>query len=254
MYKINDVVKYKKENKYIFYIKKINYPFYTLCGVNNRMIIICQEEDIELADVEEIKHIYNKDENKKKRVINLFKTRKSNTALYGRVLHIDGDEEFLNKCLELYKDLGIYAYGVSLSEKDIYMHIEKIVLEITPDIIVLTGHDQYFGEDVKNLDNYENSKCFIKAIRRIRKHFLDIVIIAGACGSHFEALIGNGANIASSPKRVNTHTYDPAICAIKVATTPYDQRVDFRNIYKYIENGKDAIGGIETNGKMKLLM
>ena len=145
----------------------------------------------------------------------------------------------------------VYFYDINKSSQKV---IEKIILEITPDIIVFTGHDQYYGENIKDLDNYENSKYFIKAIRVVRKHFLDVVIIAGACSSHFEALIGSGANFASSPKRVNTHTYDPAICAIKVATTPYDQRVDFRNIYKYIENGKDAIGGIETNGKMKLLM
>ena len=253
MYEIYDIVRYKIDN-YIYSIKKINIPFYTLYGINNRKIIVCKEEDIEKISKEEINYIYNKDENKKRKVINLFKTRKNNTALFGRILHIDGDEEFLNKCLSLYKELGIYAYGVSLNEKEIYMHIEKIILELTPDIIVFTGHDQYYGENIKDIENYENSKYFVKAIRIVRKYFSDVVIIAGACSSHFEALIGSGANFASSPKRVNTHTYDPAICAIKVATTPYDQRVDFRNIYKYIENGKDAIGGIETNGKMKLLM
>ena len=253
MYEVSDIVKYKKDGN-IYTIKKIAIPFYTLYGINNRSIVVCEEKDIDKISNDEIKHIYNKDENKKKRVVNLFKTRKNNTALFGRVLHIDGDEEFLNKCLNLYQDLGIYAYGVSLNEKDIYQHIEKIILEITPDIIVFTGHDQFYGDDIKSLDNYENSKYFIKAIRKVRKHFLDVVIIAGACSSHFEALIGSGANFASSPKRVNTHTYDPAICAIKVATTPYDQRVDFKNIYKYIENGKDAIGGVETNGKMRLLM
>ena len=253
MYEISDIVQYKKDGN-IYTIKKIAIPFYTLYGINNRSIVVCEEKDIDKISNDEIKHIYNKDENKKKRVVNLFKTRKNNTALFGRVLHIDGDEEFLNKCLNLYQDLGIYAYGVALNEKDIYQHIEKIILEITPDIIVFTGHDQFYGDDIKSLDNYENSKYFIKAIRKVRKHFLDVVIIAGACSSHFEALIGSGANFASSPKRVNTHTYDPAICAIKVATTPYDQRVDFKNIYKYIENGKEALGGIETKGKMKLLM
>jgi spore coat assembly protein len=126
MYEINDIVRYKIDG-YIYHIRKICLPFYTLYGINNRKIIICKEEEIEKVPKEEIDYIYNKDENKKRKVINLFKIRKNNTALFGRILHIDGDEEFLNKCLSLYKELGIYAYGVSLNEKEIYMHIEKII-------------------------------------------------------------------------------------------------------------------------------
>ena len=79
-------------------------------------------------------------------------------------------------------------------------------------------------------------------------------VIAGACGSHFEALIASGANFASSPKRINTHTYDPAVAAIKVATTPINRIVNFDGILKYIENGHDALGGVETMGKMRLLL
>ena len=96
----------------------------------------------------------------------------------------------------------------------------------------------------------------IDASRVVRRKFNnnEVVIIAGACGSHFEALIGSGANFASSPKRVNTHTYDPAIVAIKVASTSYNRLIDFNDIIKYIENGRDAIGGIESNGKMRLIL
>ena len=43
---------------------------------NNRKIIICKEEEIEKVPKEEIDYIYNKDENKKRKVINLFKIRK----------------------------------------------------------------------------------------------------------------------------------------------------------------------------------
>ena len=121
---------------------------------------------------------------------------------------------------------------------------------------MITGHDAFLGKDKALLDNYENSKYFVKTIRAIRKHFLldSVVIIAGACGSHFEALIASGANFASSPKRINTHTYDPAVAAIKVATTPINRIVNFDGILKYIENGHDALGGVETMGKMRLLL
>ena len=66
-------------------------------------------------------------------------------------------------------------------------------------------------------------------------------------------MIGSGANIASSPKRLNTHTYDPAIAAIKVATTPYDARVDFKYIYKYIENIIVETGNINFKSENGIL-
>ena len=111
-------------------------------------------------------------------------------------------------------------------------------------------------KDEKDLNNYENTSKYIKALRIIRQRFNNdsVVVIAGACCSHFEALIANGANFASSPKRIHIHTYDPAVIAIKCATTSCNQTVDFNNLIKYIENGKDAYGGIETKGKMKLLL
>ena len=79
------------------------------------------------------------------------------------------------------------------------------------------------------------------------------MIIAGACESHFEYLIGQGANFASSPARINIHTYDPAVTAIKVASTPVNKMVEYQGVIKYIEGGSDAIGGIETYGKMKII-
>ena len=254
MYNIGDKVIYNKENKkYIYIIKEIKDNRYTLYGINNRQVIICSEENIELIDHIYIKNILEKEDINIRKIFSNLKNRKTNKYLFGRILHIDGDNDLLNKCLDLYKDIGINAQGYCIEENKIHKYIEELITKLTPDIVVLTGHDQYNGSNIKDLSSYKNTSNFIKAIRIIRKYYSDTVIIAGACGSNFEALIGNGANIASSPKRLNTHTYDPAVAAIKVATTPYDQKVDFRYIYKYIENGKDAIGGIETNGKMKLL-
>ena len=47
-------------------------------------------------------------------------------AIFGRVLHIDGDKEYLDSCLSLYKELGIFSEGIYLSEKEVYKEIEKI--------------------------------------------------------------------------------------------------------------------------------
>jgi transcriptional antiterminator NusG len=81
-----------------------------------------------------------------------------------------------------------------------------------------------------------------------------IVVVAGACQSNFEALIASGANFASSPKRINIHTYDPAVIAVKVATTDFKKSVSMNNIERLIENGLDAFGGVDTLGKMRGLL
>lgn len=211
-----------------------------------------------LAPIEENDMIAEDEKNEryKNKVTSLPRGIKKNKILFGRVLHIDGDQEYLKRCLNLYKELGIPVEGLHLKENQIASKIGEMVNALTPDIIVITGHDGYNKKGFNDLDNYENTRNFIDAIRVVRRKFNnnEVVIIAGACGSHFEALIGSGANFASSPKRVNTHTYDPAIVAIKVASTSYNRLVDFNDIIKYIENGRDAIGGIESNGKMRLIL
>lgn len=255
MFKIGDlVVIINDNNNYIYKIVEIK-DLVKLIGYSYRLIKFVNIDEIRLASSEDIELEKRTTEKIKKNITSNFKIRKTKT-MFGRILHIDGDKDYLESCLNLYKELGIYAEGVHLSEKEGPLKIEKILLEVTPDIIVLTGHDMYKGDNKASLDSYENSKYFVKTIRIIRKHYLldSVVIIAGACGSHFEALIASGANFASSPKRINTHTYDPAIVAVKVASTSINKMVDFDSIIKYIDNGRDAIGGVETKGKMRLLL
>ena len=255
MFKIEDLVFLVDDSrKNLFIINEIKSSFFIIFGVNNRMIKVVTKDEIVLATKEEIELIYNKEKELREKVTKNIPIRKNIKAVYGRVLHIDGDNTFLSSCINLYNETGVFAYGVNLKEKDIYKYIKKLILELRPDIIVMTGHDVYNGKGLSELENYENSYSFIKAINIIRKINNNVVVIAGACGSNFEALIASGANIASSPKRINIHTYDPAIAAIKVATTPFDQKVNYNNIYKYIENGHDALGGLELYGKMNLLM
>ena len=141
-----------------------------------------------------------------------------------------------------------------MDEECIHKEIIKYVDEINPDVIVITGHDLFNDLDIKNVDNYINTKNFINAIKEIRKVDKNVIIVSGACQSNFEALIASGANFASSPKRINIHTFDPAIIAIKSAATSITKTININEAYKYIENGKDAFGGVETFGKMRLLL
>lgn len=254
-FKVNDYVLIKKE-PCIYIITEINNGIASLKGFTYRIKTTASLEELEYATDKEIE----KEKDKSESMIRNFKknsfTRNNNRLLYGTILHIDGDEEYLNSCMQLYKEMNIFANGVYLKEIDIKNKIEDLILKLTPDIVVITGHDVYNGKGIKEIKNYLNTTHYMDAVRCVRKHFNadSVTVIVGACGSHFEALIASGANFSSSPKRINIHTYDPAIIAIKVATTSSNQNVDFNQTLKYIENKKDAFGGIETKGKMKILL
>lgn len=256
MFVINDLVCIKSDiNKIVYSIVNIEENIAFLEGYIYRIKTSVTIDDIEYASDD----LILKEDNTLNKVLDKTtkqRVRSSNKVIYGTVLHIDGDEKFLNSCVELYKEMNIHCWGLHIKENQIKNCIDKILDEITPDIVVLTGHDYFNGKDIKDINNYENTPKFIEVIRLIRRRFDkdSVIIIAGACSSHFESLIANGANFASSPKRINIHTYDPAVIAIKCATTSCNQTIDFNNLLKFIENGRDAYGAIETKGKMKLLM
>ncbi len=256
MFEVNDLVQLNNENSNIvFKIININDSEVILKGYIYRIQIKSNLNDLKLAsqiDVEKENELLNKSFRRTIKVRNKINSK----VIFGTILHIDSDKEFLKNCMDLYKEMKIHAWGVLLKESNIKKYIKKILTEINPDIIVLTGHDYYNGKDITNINNYENSTNYIDTVKLIRQIYDKdaVTIIAGACCSHFEALIANGANFASSPKRIHVHTYDPAIIAIKCATTSYNQTIDFNNVMKYIENGKDAYGGIETKGKMRILL
>ncbi len=254
-FKIGDYV-LEKDSLDIYIIVDILDDIVIIKGVTTRI----KKEVLSIDLIHATDSDIQKELNKQTRCIEKLKVqtskRTTNKLIYGTILHIDGDPDYLESCMSLYKDLGIFANGICIKEEEIKYRIEELVLNLTPDIVVITGHDVYNGKDIKNLDNYQNTKHFIDALRNIRKHFKEdsMIVIIGACGSHFEALIASGANFSSSPKRINIHTYDPAILAIKAATTSINQTIDFEQALKFIENTHDAYGGIETKGKMKILL
>ena len=81
-----------------------------------------------------------------------------------------------------------------------------------------------------------------------------IAIFASGSGSNFEALIASGANFASSIDRNNIEAYDPAIVGILAAITPITEIINIDDIYNYSKLDYKSIGGVETYGKMRLLM
>lgn len=255
--KQNDLVIYIKDKKPIIYIiEDIKDNLVSLKGYSHRVKLTADISELTYA-TEEMKQLEDSVTTKYQTTITKSKKERNNRkVLTGRILHIDGDQEYLNSCMSLYEEIGISAEGIYVDEKEIKDKIEDLVLQITPDIVVITGHDMYNGKGRKELNNYENTKEFMDTVRRIRRHFNSdaICVIVGACASNFEALIASGANFASSPNRINIHTYDPAVIAIKVASTSCEKTIDFNTCIKLIENGREAFGGIETKGKMKILL
>jgi spore coat assembly protein len=180
--------------------------------------------------------------------------------LPGRVLHLDGDEEYLKMCLKTYNQLNLQAVGRWVEESKQADVISNLLEEIRPDILVFTGHDALIGngkKDINDINNYRNSKHFVAAVKKARlvePSRDELVIFAGACQSHFEAILSAGANFASSPNRIFIHAYDPVFIAEKVAFTPINRIVDVSDAITASVTGVDGVGGLETRGKFRLGM
>ena len=175
--------------------------------------------------------------------------------LPGKILHIDGDSEYLGRCLDYYKKHKVFAIGKRLTEVEIHSKVRNLLEEYKPDIVIITGHDAYYQKKgkIEDIRNYKNTENFIKAVKECRnyeKSHEKLVIIAGACQSNYEELIKAGANFASSPKRVNIHCLDPAIIATNVSLTERSRELDLITLLEKTKYGKDGMGGIICNGLM----
>lgn len=175
--------------------------------------------------------------------------------LPGKILHVDGDKSYLNRCMEFYKKSNVLAYGKSVKESEMPKEIPKFLKQFNPDILVITGHDAYFKKREKTSNNelYKNSENFCKAVIEARKYEKSsdkLIIIAGACQSNYEELIKSGATFASSPKRINIHALDPAIVATTLSLLDRNEEVDLLPLLSKTKYGKDGMGGLKSKGTM----
>ncbi|MEN8078864.1 sporulation peptidase YabG [Clostridioides difficile] len=285
---IGDTVVRKSYDKDITFrvidIKEIDgKAVYILKGISIRIIADSPEDDLESVDIDfvgEKEKILNTRVNEAiKKAVN---TRSSNSyrsnsillprgssknqknapnkdLMFGRpgkILHIDGDKEYLETCLKVYKQLSLDAVGRAISEKDQCNQVVDLVKEVKPDIVVLTGHDSVLKEsnDYLDLNNYRNSKYYIDAVKALRNYnssYDELVIFAGACQSCYECLLDAGANFASSPSRVLIHCLDPVFVCEKIAYTTIDSVVSITNIVDNTITGIKGIGGLQTRGKYR---
>ena len=171
----------------------------------------------------------------------------------GMVLHLDGDREYMERCLEAYEKLGIPHAGLAVAERDQPEAVSYYLEKYHPEILVITGHDSLLkgAKDRNDLDRYRSSFYFAEAVKKARCYQPDrdaLVIFAGACQSCYEELLRAGANFASSPKRVFIHIFDPVLVIEKVAFTSIKDIVTAEEAAEATVTGAEGIGGVETRG------
>lgn len=257
MYKIGDLVtRNSYDNDVIFVIVDINFDedIYYLKGVNVRLYADSSKNDLKTYEKKE--EVNNDEEELLERIKSNFKRERSDYFyLPGKILHIDGDHDYLTNCLDYYKKIGVMAIGKEEKEEFIYENIADWINEYMPSIVVITGHDAYYKRkgSQNDLSAYKNSTNFVKAIKSAREVEMShdkLIIVAGACQSNYEELIKAGANFASSPKRINIHALDPAVIASYMALYDSGKDIDIIEVLKNTKYGSDGMGGIKTKGTM----
>jgi len=244
MFNIGDYVSRNSyNNDIIFRIFDIKNDIYYLKGISVRLEADSDKDDLKLE-----KNV-NDDFSPE---FDSYKTLDRDEYFYlpGRVLHVDADSEYLERCMNFYKKNKIKAYGIISKESELSSIIPDNLEIYNPDILVITGHDAYYR---KKRGGYKNTNNFVDAVKEARKYEKShekLLIIAGACQSNYEELIKAGANFASSPKRINIHALDPAIIACSLAFSDKNKNIDLIDILNKTKYGPPGIGGIITTGTM----
>lgn len=251
--KIGDLVTRESyNNDIVFTIIDIEDNVYYLKGKNVRLYADSYIDDLIKyegeVDIEEERFQEKLKECKKDRNEEYF-------YLPGKILHIDGDNEYLNRCLEYYESLNIAAIGFMRKENELADDIYDLLEEYQPSILVITGHDAYYKKKGGYSDSnaYKNSTNFISAVKEARRYessHQKLIVIAGACQSNYEELIKAGANFASSPKRINIHALDPAIIAAQMSLSDINNDINLKDIIEHTKYGARGVGGIITKGTM----
>jgi len=242
-------------NDIIFKVNDIIEDNFILVGINMRLCADSKIEDLQAYNLNENEKVEDDDSITEKLGEYFNLDRSEYFYLPGRILHVDGDADYLKRCLKFYKDGNVNAYGMHIKEDDMPSSIVKHLDDLKPDILVITDHDAYYRKKGKkdDIESYKNTSNFIKTVqeaRRYEKAHDKLIIVAGACQSNYEALIKSGANFASSPKRVNIHALDPAIIALTVSLSDRSKDIDLFGILEKTKYGALGLGGVITKGMM----
>ena len=246
MFNIGDyVTRQSYNNDIIFRIIDIKDDIYYLKGVSVRLYADSFKDDLVMYSAEDEMDNFRP-------TLDEYRDLNRNEFFYlpGIILHLDGDEEYLDKCMSFYKNNKIKAYGLYIRESEMASQVNALLKKYKPDILVLTGHDSFSRT---KRQKYKNTSSFVSAVNEARNYEKSqekLFIIAGACQSNYEDLIKAGANFASSPKRINIHALDPAIIASCLSFSDKNKNIDIIKILEKTKYGSDGMGGIITKGSM----
>jgi len=249
MFQVGDIVaRFSHRQDIFFHIDQIHVNLdgeglAILKGLNLRLLADSPVSDLIAKSPAEVAN-YEREDNKMiyQKLNKLTNQRKANLdekseffEIPGRVLQLDGDQDYLSQCIKTYRQMGIEAKGICKSEMEQPKVIRKILQENPTDILVLTGHDGFISgkKDFHSMDSYRSSRYFVESVLEARRfqHNRDaLVIFAGVCQSNYEAILSAGANFASSPKRMLIHAFDPVFVVERIAFTPTDQIVSVKDI------------------------
>ena len=142
-FKIGDVVTRKSHNNdIVFKIISISEDKVYLKGIDVRLYA-----DAYIDDLVQSKEIHDDESIIEENLRNLNINRDNYFYLPGKILHIDGDNEYLDRCMNFYKSLGIKANGLTIKEDNIKKRILSLLNDYKPDILVITGHDAFYSKN-----------------------------------------------------------------------------------------------------------
>ena len=116
-------------NDTIFKVIKIHDGICYLKGVEVRLYADSPERDLKLYKNEDKELKIDGEEVDDLEIKDKLLNRTDYFYLPAKILHIDGDEEYLNRCLKFYKKNGILAIGKKINEKHIYEQMKGLLLE-----------------------------------------------------------------------------------------------------------------------------
>ena len=155
-FKVGDyVTRNSYDNDILFVIVNISNDIAYLKGIDVRLYADSDINDLELSSLKLENNSDRDDVNNIKNMLNL--DRNEYFYLPGKILHIDGDKDYLKRCIDFYKDMHLEAYGVNLDEDNFEREIISCLKKYNPDILVITGHDSFKKNKDKNeLSSYQN--------------------------------------------------------------------------------------------------
>lgn len=175
----------------------------------------------------------------------------------GRIVHLDGDADYVVECQQFYNSLNATVQCVHVPEAEQKDRVEALCRGFRADVVVLTGHDGKIKNpgNIDELKYYHNSEAFLRAVqvvRLVRPDKDDLAVVAGACQSYYEALIEGGANYASSPNRILIDIFDPCIVAVQIAGLGVKDFLQPEGAVKATVGQGQGMGGVETKGKARV--